>query len=293
MRLNAGLAELSEAIAAEVSRAAPMLAAIRIAPERHLTGVGWPPNLVITADLPPLDSYAVVLPGNVAVSGFVLRRDPGLNLSALQVPGTTICAEIKPAEPPCVGALALVVGANPDATPTVRLTAVHSLATDGPLGTVLDLPAELLCGGSLVLDGDGAMLGLCVAGVDGAPRVIPHAAIARLLDQVPVGEMAEPERRRGWIGAALQPVSVPARLRAAARQTTGRLVLAVVRSGPAAQAGVARGDILLGLDGESLGGTGTLRSLLGPERIGRAVELRLARHGRITTRRVVVAAQPA
>ncbi|HEX5328138.1 MAG TPA: PDZ domain-containing protein [Acetobacteraceae bacterium] len=293
MRLNSGLAQLSEEIADRVARAAPMLAAIRIGGGGHLTGIGWPPNLVITADqaLPAQESYSIVLPGGAVVAGYVVRRDAALNLTILQVPGAAI--EVQPAtpEPPSVGALALVMGANADASPTARLTAVYRLDGAGPQElrrAALDSLPGTLAEGSLVLDGAGAVLGLCVADDRGAPTVVAHAAIAGLL-----GGPAGQEPRRGWIGASLQPVKVPDRLRAAARQATGRLVIGVMRSGPAEQAGVARGDILLALDGESIAGAGTLRALLGPERIGKLVELRLARHGRITTRQLVIAAEPA
>ncbi len=59
------LTQLSDAIAAQVALAAPMLAAIRIGPNRHISGILWQQNLLITADqaLPAQDSYTIVLPG--------------------------------------------------------------------------------------------------------------------------------------------------------------------------------------------------------------------------------------
>jgi S1-C subfamily serine protease len=64
-------------------------------------------------------------------------------------------------------------------------------------------------------------------------------------------------------------------------------------NGPADEAGILPGDILLSMDGQRMNGPGSLRSLLGPERIGREVNVRLARQGEIRTRRLTVAAQPA
>ena len=72
------LTELSDAIAAQVALAAPMLAAIRIAPNRHISGILWQQNLVITSDqaLPAQDSYTLVLPGGTdrGVAGTTQRR---------------------------------------------------------------------------------------------------------------------------------------------------------------------------------------------------------------------------
>jgi len=156
------------------------------------------------------------------------------------------------------------------------------------LRITLDAAPGYLAEGGPVFDDKGALVGLCVGGPDQTPCVVPHAAIAGFVGDGPAGTLM----RRGWIGAALQPVSVADSLRRIAGQATGRLVIGVTPNGPAAQAGILRGDILLSVDGQRMNGPGSLRSLLGPERIGRGVDVCLARHGQIRTRRVVVAAQP-
>ena len=48
----------------QVAAAAPMLAAIRVGPNRHISGILWQQDLVITSDqaLPAQDSYTLVLP---------------------------------------------------------------------------------------------------------------------------------------------------------------------------------------------------------------------------------------
>jgi S1-C subfamily serine protease len=286
VRLNAGLAEISQAIAAEVSRAAPLLAAIRIAPGRHVSGVGWPPDLVITADpaLPPQESYAVVLPGGEVVAGFVLRRHAPARLVALRLPGTTIASRLRPANPPEVGALALVVGANADASPTARLSAVHSVETEGNGRLSLDAAPGTLADGSLVLDSEGALLGLCTGDAEGESRLASCSEILEL-----VGMPAEAVAPIiGWIGASLQPVIIGRELRAIAGQAKGRLVVSLAPHGPAHRAGIRTGDVLLAIDGQPVNGRGTVRRLLETGRIGQQLELRLARAGQIATRHVVI-----
>src|SRR3954453_18932554 len=86
---RSALAELSDAIAALVAAAAPMLAAIRIGPKRHVSGILWQHDLVITSDqgLPAQDSFTLVLPGGVLTAARPARRNPTANLASLRLDG--------------------------------------------------------------------------------------------------------------------------------------------------------------------------------------------------------------
>jgi S1-C subfamily serine protease len=290
---SAEAAQWSQSIAAQVVRAAPLLAAIRLASGTCLTGLLWRHDLVVTADssLPAQEAYAVALANGQTLAARTLRRDPGLGIAALGLVGTAPTAPIEPAARPAVGAVLLALMASPDATPTGRLAVVHSLHSEGrssPPRIVLDAAPGFLPEGGPVFDDRGALVGLCAGSRDQPPCIVSHAAIADFLGDEPAGALI----RRGWIGAALQPVSVAASLRRIAGQATGRLVISLTPNGPADEAGILPGDILLTVDGQRMNGPGSLRSLLGSERIGREVNVRLARNGQIRTRRLTVAAQP-
>jgi serine protease Do len=71
------------------------------------------------------------------------------------------------------------------------------------------------------------------------------------------------------------------------------MVVSLAPSGPADLAGLRPGDVLLSLDGHSISGAHALRAILGPERVGRQVEIRLLRDGLVETRHLTVAPQPA
>ena len=285
-------AQWSQSIAAQVVRAAPLLAAIRLASGACLTGLLWRPDLVVTADssLPAQEAYAVVLTDGQTLAARALRRDPARGIAALGLVGTGPVAVIEPAARPAAGAVLLALAAAPDATPTGRLAVVRSLQGGSSASCIiLEAAPGSLAEGGPVFDDRGALVGLCVGGPGQAPCVVPHGAIAAFVGDEHTGALM----RRGWIGAALQPVSVADSLRRITGQATGRLVIGLTPNGPAAQAGILPGDILLSVDGQRMNGPGSLRSLLGPERIGRSVDVRLARHGQIRTRRLIVAAQPA
>src|SRR5271169_6453172 len=104
---TAALAQLSEAITAQIAAAAPMLAAIRIGPNRHISGILWQHDLVITSDqaLPAQDSYTVVLPGGVLTAARPTRRNAAGNLASLRLEGSANPVPIRPPAEPRVGAL--------------------------------------------------------------------------------------------------------------------------------------------------------------------------------------------
>jgi hypothetical protein len=292
--LSNALAQLSDAIAGQVAAAAPILAAIRIGPNRHISGIVWHRDLVITSDqaLPAQDGYTVVLPGGVLTAARPARRDPAGNLATLRLEGAGNPGQILAPAEPRVGALALALAADVDAAPLARLTAIRKISTSrsdgGDRSLMLDMPANLVEEGGPVLDAAGALLGMATVGANGQATVIPHAALARMLD---VSQGQAINGRRGWLGLALQPITVPDKMRSTVGQSSGRMVVSLAPSGPAQLAGLRPGDILLSLDGHSVSGAHALRAFLGPERVGRQVEVRLMREGQLETRQLTVAPQ--
>ena len=126
---------------------------------------------------------------------------------------------------------------------------------------------------------------MAIVGANNEATVIPYAAMARMLE---AGQI-HPDGRRGWLGVALQPITVPESMRSAVGQASGRMVVSLAPSGPAELAGLRPGDILLSLDGHSVSGAHALRAFLGPERVGRQVEIRLMRDGQVETRNLTIA----
>ncbi|MEJ0019939.1 MAG: PDZ domain-containing protein [Acetobacteraceae bacterium] len=286
------LGALSDAIAAQIAVAAPLLVAIRVGPNRHVSGILWQQDLVITSDqsLPAQDSYTLVLPGGVLTAGRPARRNPASNLASLRLEGAARPPGVSGATEPRVGELALALGADADAAPLARLSIIHKVSLNGTdRAVVLDMPAAMVAEGGPVLDASGALLGMATVDAAGEAAVISFAAMTRLLDPA----QAQLIGRRGWLGVALQPITVPEALRNTVGQASGRMVVSLAPSGPADVAGLRPGDILLSLDGHSVSGAHALRALLAPERVGRQVEVRLMRDGQLETRQLIIAPQPA
>ena len=107
---------------------------------------------------------------------------------------------------------------------------------------------EGFSGGAFV-DTAGALLGVATAiSIRGLGVVIPAAtawtAAASLLEH---GSL-----KRGYLGIAAQPVSVPDRQKGTSGRSEGLLVMSVKPGSPADAGGVLVGDILLALDDHPL-----------------------------------------
>jgi serine protease DegQ len=326
------LAAFSTSISQLVMSATPLVSAIRVGPNRHITGLVCQGDAIVTTDqgLPALDSYTVVLSNRLLIGARPGRRDPRSNLAVLRLdtPWPAVGLEIAS---PAVGTLVVVLGADADASPTVRLTVIHRFirTADGP-APVLDLPGDRIDEGGPVLDPNGRLVGLAALGPNGEAVAVPGEVISRMLTlnhavptalapptaapaspipapaspipapaspipapASPIPAPASPGApRRGWLGVALQPITVPAPLVARAGQGSGRMVVSITRGGPAEMAGMRVGDVLLALDGTSASGPHAMRAFLGGDRVGTTVEVRLLRDGNVVTTCVTVAVPP-
>ena len=319
--MTLALSSLSDTIAALAAAAAPWLAAIRVGADTHVTGIAWADGLVATTDraLPARDGYTVILSGGTIVAAKLLHREPSLDLALLVLDRLYAITPLPAAPPPLVGSLTVLVAADFDATPIVRLAVVHRQARAGGQGTMLDLTEARVEPGALVLDADGAVLGMAHIETGGAVTIVPYGTIARLVENAarpesprpalprpalprPAGSPspgpprpmtgAIPNGRRGWFGLALQPITVPEPLVPRAGQTSGRLVVGITAGGPAEQAGLRVGDVLLSLDGHSTSGPKSLRGFLGSSKIGNRVEVRVLRDAAVATTVLTVAEHP-
>lgn len=301
------LAAFSDTVASLVASAAPLLCAIRTAPNRHMTGMLFHGDAIVTVDqgLPALDCCTVVLPDRSVASARPGPRDPSSNLALLRL-DTPVAVPRPEHATAYLGNLVISFGAESDASPTVRLGVVHRMTRtpDGP-ACVLDLTAADQ--GGPVLDAYGRLIGLLTLGAANEAIVVPVAALNRLSGRVEApgsarqvigpftasdgGAQPPAQGKRGWLGVALQPITVPDQLVQRAGQMSGRMVVNITTGGPADKAGLRVGDVLLALNGISTTGPHALRAFLGTDRIGSSVEVKLLRDGSVLTTHLVVGAQ--
>jgi S1-C subfamily serine protease len=292
------LAQFSNALVARTALAKDAVVAIRLAHGRHVTGMLWQAGLVVASEqsLPRKDEFELVAPGGAVVTAKLAGRDPSTNIAILRL-AEPIAAPAIAAGEAQPGALALAVGADGSGGASARLGLVNLAGPEwhssrGGLidrRIALDLRLAHREEGGPVFDAAGACLGMSTFGPRGQVIVIPTATIERVVPQLAkAGHIA-----RGWLGVALQPVAVPDALRETADQSSGLMVMSVVEGGPAAQAGIVAGDIILSVDGTSTHRLRRIAKLFGADSIGRKADLRLIRSGAVITVQTTIAERQA
>jgi S1-C subfamily serine protease len=132
-------------------------------------------------------------------------------------------------------------------------------------------------GGPLV-SSRGEVVGINTAVIMGAQGIC--FAVAANTASFVLGELVRHGRvRRGFIGIAAQQTAIPPRRRRAAGLTQDGAVMAgtVEPDSAAARAGVKPGDIVIGIDGETIAGADDLVRALTGDKIGREVALDVLR----------------
>ena len=290
------LTQLSNAVAERAHRLRGAVAAIRISEERHVTGMLWQPDVVVASEqsLPKRDEFELVL-ADRGVAAKVVGRDRGTNIAALRL------AESIPIQPLAAGsaragALALAFGADGNGGAAVRIGVVNRVGSEWHSSAggrieariVLDMRISRSEEGGPVLDGTGACIGFTTLGAARQVLAIPVATVDRIVPAL----LRDGRIARGWLGIALQPVAVPDALQAQAGQSSGLMVMSISDDGPAAKAGIVAGDIVLTIDGSAARRFRTVAQQLGPESVGREVELRVIRGGTIVTVKATIAPRP-
>ncbi|MSP02118.1 MAG: serine protease [Acetobacteraceae bacterium] len=287
--------QLSLALADRLTAAAPSVVSLMMG-SRHCSGILWRPDAVVTSEeaVGENDS-ARVRQGEAEVAAKLAGRDPGTNIAVFRL-ATPLTGSLPPTgATPRPGSLALVVGADASGAPTGRLAMVHATGpawhsmAGGLIDTLIRLDVRLGADeGGPVLDQSGAFLGMSTAGPRRRAMVIPAATIVRVAGPL----LTDGRIARGWLGVGLQSVAIAEKFQAEAGQARGAMVLQLVANASAEQAGVLPGDILLGIDGHRFGRGRRIVSLMGPERIGQTVTVRLLRGAEVKELPVTITARP-
>ncbi len=262
------------------------------------SGIALAADLVLTADhvVDPSreDSIRIGLPDGSEVGGSVVGRDPATDVAILKIASGTLTPATPASAEPRTGALALVVG-RPGGEPNASLGLITGTAgptrtrRGGMLERFIMVDAVMYPGfsGGALVDADGAVLGMITSGLGfGGPAVaLPWSLVSRVAETLKThGKVA-----RGFLGVGSQPISLSQQARdLAGGQERGLLVIQVADGGPAATAGVLQGDILVKLDGASIGNADDLQGLLGPDRVGSTVTLGVVRGGELRELSVTV-----
>src|SRR5438067_6188181 len=282
----AGLAELSNDIAALVDRCGASVVSIDARRGRSATGIVWADNLVVTADhvLEHEDEIKVTSAAGT-VSASIAGRDSGTDLALLKTNGLKAPAAHR-AQLAGVrqGQMVLAIGRPGEVQVTLGIVSGISAAYRSWRGAqverLIETTADLLPGfsGGPLLDAEGRVIGVNSWNFGrGISRALPSGTVEKVIESL----QSHGRIRRAYLGVGTQPVRLSEGLERELGQPTGLLVVTVEAGGPAAQAGILQGDTLVGVDGEAIRGLDHLFNAVRRLEVGSTHTIRLIRAGEL------------
>jgi S1-C subfamily serine protease len=229
----------------------------------------------------------------------IVGRDPLSDLAVLRADEADLpAARLGDAGALRVGQLVVAIGNPHGFAGSVTAGVVSALGRSLPVragevwrvvDNVIQTDAALNPGnsGGALADGRGAVVGIAtaVAGIGLGLAVPINAATRRIVATL----MAHGRVRRAYLGLAAGARPLPPRVATQLGRRSGVEVVEVVPGGAAARAGIRPEDLLVELDGIPIERVDDLQRLMTDERIGREVEARVVRDGRLVTVRPVPA----
>ena len=220
----------------------------------------------------------VTLKNNLRLPAKLVGADPGTDIALLRIESPNLIeAKFGDSDALQVGDFVIAIG-NPfgiGQTATSGIVSAlgrsglsmegyeHFIQTDAPInpgnsgGALINLKGELVGINSAIIGPSGGSVGIGFA----VPAVIARAVMDQLIR---FGEV-----RRGRLGVAMQDVV----------GGEGATVTEVQANSPAAEAGLRKGDVVIGLNGRPVRGAAELRARLSVVPVGETIELSVQRGG--------------
>ena len=292
------LRDLSNAMADAVAGAGPSVVQVQ-GHRRPASGVVYQDNTILTTTraLGREDGLRVRRPDGGEVDAELVGWDPASSLALLRANGLDLRPLTPASDTPRVGHLALALARSWSNALTASAGIVSVIG--GPLRTgrrrsiaeVLRTTAPMhegFAGGAFV-DVEGRLVGITTASeIRGLGVVIPASIALKTAAAV----LEHGRLKRGYLGIAGQPVTLPEGQRQDDEHGTALLVVAVTSGSPAAGAGVLVGDVMLAFDGKPVESPEDLLDLLVGDRVGRTVPLRILRGRESVDLKVTVGERP-
>jgi serine protease Do len=217
----------------------------------------------------------------------IVGTDPISDLAVLKVDGRTDFPHVQFADaPPSIGDWIVAVG-NPfglGGTVTAGIVSARGrdladayedlLQIDAPVnrgnsgGPSFDLDGKVVGVNTLIISPTGGSVGIAFA--------IPAATARRVVAQL----MNKGSVTRGWLGIQFQSVSPEIANSLGLAKSSGILVADVRSASPAAEAGLAAGDLVRSMNGKAVGNAHDFSRMLDDAAPGSKVMLGLVRNGR-------------
>jgi S1-C subfamily serine protease len=288
------LAKFSDQLADAVERAGSAVVLVNGRERQAASGLVFDKDLVLTAaHVLERDDPDVEAANGKTLKGKLVGYDRVTDLAVLRVEGLEASPAPKGSSEPKVGQFVLAVGRPSSGHPMASSGIISAIG--GPIrtreGALVEKylttdarPYPGFSGGALV-NAEGEVIGIMTSGVLGSTSIaIPIDVAWRTAQALAKSGTV----KRGYLGIASQAVELGESQRAGRSQEGGLLIVHVDEDGAANKAGLLIGDILVGLDGETVTETDDLLALLAGDRVGKTVSVDVIRGGVLKTLQVTV-----
>lgn len=303
---NNALLALSHSLRSAVERASPSIVAVYARPRVPTSGVLWRPGVIVSTNhtVKRDEEITVMMHDGRSASATLAGRDPGTDLAVLRLEGDHHTSEsgIAPtadSAPLGVGHIVLALGRASEHGVSASFGIVSAIGgawrtwRGGEIDQLLRLDLAIYLGfsGGALIDAEGRVLGINTSGLArGAGVTIPAATVNRVVDSL----LTQGRIKRGYLGIGMQPVALPEALRTqlGLPASQGLVVLSVEPEGPAGQAGMLIGDVLLALGDAPTKDTDDVQALLGTKSVGQTIKALVMRGGALSDLSIQIGERP-
>jgi serine protease Do len=244
------------------------------------------------------DEITVRLSDEHEFDGKIIGRDTKTDIALIKVKsaeGLPI-AKLGDSDDLEVGEWVMAIG-NPfglEQTVTVGIVSAKGrVIGSGPYDNFIQTDASINPGnsGGPLFNTRGEVVGIntaIVAGGQGIGFAIPINMAKSIVEQLKErGKVI-----RGWMGVIIQTVTPELAQSFGLKEGKGALVADVEESGPAAKAGIERGDVIIEFDGKSIDEMSELPRMVAETPVGRKADVKVIRDGKEKTFNLVVGELP-
>lgn len=286
--MSAEWLSISNALAEATEQVSAYTVAIHTESRGSSSGVLWRPGVIVTAEhaLRRDEDIQVTAADGRAVPAKLVGRDPSTDLAVLKFEGDSAFAPLGDSEALKPGHVTLVVGRTRASGPVAALGFVSLVVKERRIwgGTQLspyvrlDVALQRTGVGGAVVNASARVVGIATPKLSpGGALALPIATVNRVADAL----LQKGRIPRGYLGVGLQPIRLPENLMQTLKREGNRavMILEVEPTGPAHNAGVVIGDILVTLNGKPVQRLEDVQLHLAGESIGKEVHAGFLRGG--------------
>lgn len=296
------LLALSNSLADTVEQAGSSVVAVNAGTRISPSGIHWRKDIIITSDesLQRYDEITITSGDGRTIPAILVGHDSSTDIAVFQLQNAEIpVAKIGDAGTIKVGHLVLGLARSSEGDLRAAMGAVSVVSgawrsmSGGNIDRFIrpDIPLYPGFAGGPLVDAAGYVVGMNTSGRRGTALTIPAATVDRVVNQL----QTKGHISRGYLGVGMQPVRLPNNLKTALNlpAATGVIVVNVEPAGPADNAGLLLGDVLITFDNTSVSDTGDVLALLNSsDRIGKTVTVQVVRGGVLVELAILIGERP-